>query len=108
MTDFADVEQFARQHAGCGGLTPSAIPQADGGFTLTLTCTCGAGFDRRVTAEEAKQPLPQIQIASRPSPRERRPPERRRVAPSRELEDAMRAALEAETHTVERPAAASP
>ena len=38
MTDFADVEQFARQHAGCGGLTPSATPQAAGGFTLRLAC----------------------------------------------------------------------
>src|SRR5262245_49902918 len=68
MTDFADVEQFARQHAGCGGLSPSAIPQSAGGFTLTLTCTCGASFDRRVTAEEAKQPLPQIQVVPRPAP----------------------------------------
>jgi hypothetical protein len=139
MTDFADVEQFARQHAGCGGLTPSAIPQATGGFTLTLTCACGARFDRRVTAEEATQPLPPIQLAPRPaptvarpsapasppakpaspapvpsapslpsSPRSRRAAERPRVEPSRELEEAMRAALEAETQTVERPASAPP
>ena len=140
MTDFADVEQFARQHAGCGGLTPSATPQAAGGFTLRLACTCGAIFDRVVTAEEAKQPLPQIQIAPRPapsapsaapaappsnatgptprpstpetpptpSPRSRRAASRPHVEPSRELEDAMRAALEAESETVERPAAAPP
>ena len=73
MTDFADVEQFARQHAGCGGLTPSAVPQPAGGFALTLTCACGARFDRRVTAEEARQPLPQIQIAPRPASSVARP-----------------------------------
>ena len=125
---------------------------------LTLTCTCGETFDRRVTPEEAKQPLPQIPIASRaapappPSPpaaspgpaapsiprsrpaqgaariqgaahahtaakprprlsRRSRPlasrpaGERPRVTPSRELEDALRAALEAEAETVVRPAA---
>jgi hypothetical protein len=138
MTDFADVEQFVRQHAGCGGLTPSAAPQPAGGFLLTLTCTCGETFDRGVTAEEAKQPLPQIPIASRaalappappatsagpaapsipaapPAPKAApvaAPPpsrpavERPRVAPSRELEDALRAALEAEAEPVTRPTA---
>jgi hypothetical protein len=136
MTDFADVEEFARQHAGCGGLTPSAKAQAAGGFTLTLTCTCGTSFDRLVTAEEAKQPLPQIQLAppraastpapastapapppapSRsestpppPSPRSRRGDQRPRVPPSRELEEAMRAALEAEPETVASTPAAPP
>jgi hypothetical protein len=142
MTDFADVEQFVRQHAGCGGLMPGAVPQPAGGFLLTLTCTCGETFDRWVTAEEAKQPLPQIPIVPRaapgpaaataaaspgpatpavpsapstpsaPPPVAAPPPslraaERPRVAPSREIEDAMRAALEAETEPVSRPAAPS-
>jgi hypothetical protein len=141
MTDFADVEQFVRQHAGCGGLTPSAVPQAAGGFLLTLTCACGESFDRWVTAEEAKQPLPQIPIASRAAPTTPPPPppatspgpatpsipaapptpkapppvatpspsrpavERPRVTPSRELEEALRAALEAEAEPVARPSA---
>jgi hypothetical protein len=146
MTDFADVEQFVRQHAGCGGLSPSAVPRPAGGFLLTLTCTCGETFDRWVTAEEAKQPLPQIPIASRAAPAAPAPPatspgpaapsipsapptpkppptppkapppvappppsrqavERPRVAPSRELEEALRAALEAEAEPVARPTA---
>ena len=139
MTDFADVEQFVHQHAGCGGLTPSAAPQPGGGFVLKLTCACGESFDRRVTPEEAKQPLPQIPIAPRGAPaptppapgappppptpphpptsqapprevappRSRRRGERPRVTPSPELEDALRAALEAEseTETVVRPSA---
>ncbi len=60
MTDFADVEQFAREHAACGGLTPNAQsrPGAGGGYLLTITCACGAMHDRWVTAEEASQPLP--------------------------------------------------
>jgi len=64
MSDFADVEQFARQHTACGGLTPTAQsrPGAGGGYLLTITCACGASHDRWVTAEEASRPLP------RPSP----------------------------------------
>ena len=60
MSTFADVEQFARQHAACGGLTPNAQsrPGAGGGYLLTITCACGAQHDRWVTAEEASQPLP--------------------------------------------------
>jgi hypothetical protein len=60
MSDFADVEQFAREHAACGGLIPSAQsrPGAGGGYLLTVACTCGALHDRWVTAEEASQPLP--------------------------------------------------
>ena len=118
MTDFADVEQFVRQHAGCGGLTPSAVPQPAGGFRLTLTCACGETFDRWVTAEEARQPLPQIPITppaapKAPPPAAAPPPsrpavERPRVAPSRELEDALRAALEAEAEPVGRPAPPPP
>jgi len=137
MTDFADVEQFGHRHASHGGLTPSATPQPGGGFVLRLTCACGESFDRRVTPEEAKQPLPQIPLApsgapaptpaapgtspppptpprpptSQAPPREVAPPpsrrrgERPRVAPSPELEDALRAALEAESETVVRPSA---
>jgi hypothetical protein len=60
MSDFADVEQFARQHTACGGLTPTAQsrPGAGGGYLLTITCACGATHDRWVTAEEASRPLP--------------------------------------------------
>ncbi len=58
MTDFADIEEFSRQHAACGGITPSAVPQAGGGYLLTLTCACGATLDRWVTPQEAKRPLP--------------------------------------------------
>ena len=71
MSDFADVEQFAREHAACGGLTPSAQsrPGAGGGYLLTITCACGAVLDRWVTAEEASQPLPRPSREPTPSPR---------------------------------------
>jgi hypothetical protein len=63
MTDFADVEQFAREHAACGGLTPNAMSRPGrAGYLLTITCACGATLDRWVTADEASRPLP------RPSP----------------------------------------
>ena len=59
MTDFADVEQFAREHAACGGLTPHAMSRPGReGYLLTITCACGATLDRWVTAAEASGPLP--------------------------------------------------
>ena len=59
MTDFADVEQFAREHAACGGLTPNAMSRPGrAGYLLTITCACGATLDRWVTADEASRPLP--------------------------------------------------
>ena len=69
MSDFGDVQQFARQHAGCGGLTPSTQTRlGSGGYLLTITCACGATHDRWVTAEEASQPLPRPSTPSPPSP----------------------------------------
>jgi hypothetical protein len=70
MSDFADVEQFAREHAACGGLTPNAQsrPGAAGGYLLTITCACGATHDRWVTAEEASQPLPRPSREPDPAP----------------------------------------
>jgi hypothetical protein len=122
MTDFADVEEFVRQHAGCGGLTPSATVQPAGGFLLTLACVCRQTFDRRVTAAEAKQPLPPLSAPRRDTPdatpvppassepvasprRPRQASDRPRATPSRETVEALRAALEAEPdpETVARP-----
>lgn len=59
MSDFPDVEQFAREHAGCGGLTPKTTSRpGTAGYHLTITCVCRATHDRWVTAEEAGRPLP--------------------------------------------------
>src|SRR5512144_3003757 len=69
MSDFADVEQFAREHAGCGGLTPNATSRpGTAGYHLTITCVCGATHDRWVTAEEASRPLPRRAPAREPAP----------------------------------------
>ena len=70
MSDFADVQQFARQHAACGGLTPNAQTREGtaGGYLLTITCACGAIHDRWVTAEEASQPLPRPSREPAPAP----------------------------------------
>ena len=69
MSDFGDVQQFARQHAGCGGLTPSTQARpGSGGYLLTISCACGATHDRWVTAEEASQPLPRPSTETPPSP----------------------------------------
>jgi hypothetical protein len=67
MSDFADVEQFAREHAACGGLTPNAISRPGReGYLLTITCACGATHDRWVTADEASRPLPRPSRVAEP------------------------------------------
>src|SRR5437660_476904 len=107
MSSFADVEQFARQHGACGGITPSKASQAGGAFLLTLTCACGESLDRWVTAEEARQPLP---LSPRlVTPRARPAPGRPSSPPSSDLEAALRAAVEAEEQPrpAPRPGAAS-
>jgi hypothetical protein len=108
VSAFADVEAFARQHVGCGGMTPSAGSPVGGGYLLTLTCACGATFDRWISPEEAQQPLPM------PSPRVppstgSPPAARREPAPSREMEEVVRQALAAEgTSTSAAPKRPSP
>jgi len=105
MSGFADVERFGREHAACGGLTPHAAPQPVGGYLLTLTCACGATFDRMVTIEEARQPLPLPPgvIAASGAGRKSSAVARPAPAPSADLEEALRAALAAEESTTSGP-----
>jgi hypothetical protein len=91
VSDFSDVERFARAHAACGGITPKATTQAGGGYLLTLTCACGAGMDRVITAEEARLPLP---LPSKAAPLTK-PSERPKPAPSDDVQEALRRAVEA-------------
>jgi hypothetical protein len=95
VTDFADIERFARSHDRCGGITPNATTKVDGGYLLTLTCACGVSMDRWVTPEEARLPLAFSGPRSTAAPA--RPDETPRApAPSTDLEEVMRQALEAE------------
>jgi len=106
VSDFSDIEQFGREHGDCGGITPTAVSQDDGGFVLTLTCACGAFLDRWITAEDANQPLPlpeDLIVPAAPSlaPAPAAPPApraapRRTVTPSADYDAVLRAAVEAE------------
>jgi hypothetical protein len=130
MADFSDVARFTQQHLACGEIVPSVTTQRGGGYLLTLSCRCGATFDRWVTPEDAKSaPIftgapapPSAPEASTPAPSTPEPPSfasppqvappspsRRtpRATPSPELEAAMREALEAETTTPSTPPAPS-
>src|SRR2546422_3137302 len=112
MVDFSDVMRFAETHRACGSVAPAITPQPSGGYLLTLTCACGAVFDRRVTADEATHApflagVPPSALPPRPivaAPTVPRKPDPPRLTPSPELERAMREALEAE----EAEAAATP
>jgi len=118
VSDFRDVEQFGREHRDCGGITPTAVAQEDGGFVLTLTCACGAFLDRWITAEDANHPLPlpeELIVPAAPSPAPAPPPPgpraapRRTVAPSADYDAVLRAAIEAEEAAPPaRPAAPPP
>jgi hypothetical protein len=115
MTHFADVEQFVREHATCGGITPSAAAQPGGGFMLSLVCGCGRTFDRWVTVDEARQPLPALPRPPVPGAGGGAPPAElssRSGPPSTPAEDfdaLMREALAAEDEvTIELPPAAPP
>jgi hypothetical protein len=98
MSDFTDIERFGREHAACGGLTPRAAPQAAGGYLLTLTCACGATLERLVTVEDAKRPLPLPPglVVAPGTGRKTSPAARPAPAPSADLQEALRAALEDE------------
>jgi hypothetical protein len=104
MADFADVEEFAREHGRCGGITPSAAPDPGGGFQLTLTCACGAALIRPVTVEEARRPLPLPRALLRPgsasappAPPPPSPPPQAPPPPSvPDLAASLRAALDAD------------
>lgn len=95
MTDFADIERFARAHAACGGIMPNVTTQLDGGYLLTLACACGVSMDRWITPEEAKLPLSfgDTRSGAAPTRAEEAP---RAPAASTDLEEVMRQALEAE------------
>jgi hypothetical protein len=112
MSDFADVERFAREHIACGGLTPSAMPRPGGGYLLTIACACGRSFDRWVSSEEARQPLPiprhVVRAAAAPPPvpaaepaaalarPARALPSKSKPRPSAEIESLVREALATE------------
>lgn len=110
MSDFGDIERFARSHAACGGITPNATTQMGGGYLLTLTCACGGAMDRWIDAEEAKLPLPLIAptagAAPPAAPRAPAPDKPKAPAPSTDLQEALRHALEAEDKADAAPPAA--
>jgi hypothetical protein len=107
VTDFGDVERFARSHSACGGITPEATTQTGGGYLLTLTCACGATMDRWVTPEEARIPLPLAAPSAASAPARpaapAKAPEKPKPEPSIDLEAALREAVEAEDATGSKP-----
>jgi hypothetical protein len=92
-----DVEGFTRQHGSCGTLTASTSSPTRSGSILTLTCACGATYERWVTAEEMKEGLSLLPSAPSSEPDTAPPIPTLPPAPTdrKLLEKAMAAALEA-------------
>ncbi|MBI4635598.1 MAG: hypothetical protein HY727_04540 [Candidatus Rokubacteria bacterium] len=114
MSILAELEQFVRQHRACGTLSQDAASPLGGGYLLAISCSCGATFDRWVTAGEKeiaekrrdeilREPLPSKSTQpSRDAPSGGRSEAPTLEAthlpgatPSPKLEEALKAALEA-------------
>ncbi len=54
---FADIEEFVAVHGACGSLTGGAGDPTAHGYFLSVTCSCGAIFERWVTPEAAEYDL---------------------------------------------------
>jgi hypothetical protein len=54
---FAEVEAFVARHNACGELTGDTGPQTSYGYSLWLSCRCGATMERWITPEMAESDL---------------------------------------------------
>ncbi len=52
-TLLAELEEFVGDHRSHGTLTCDATEPTWNGYLLTVACSCGVGFERWVTPEEA-------------------------------------------------------
>jgi hypothetical protein len=53
MPVLTDLEDFLHDHRPHGPLTADATEPAWNGYLLTVACSCGVVFERRVTPEDA-------------------------------------------------------
>jgi hypothetical protein len=101
-----EVERFARDHTGCGTLTPRTSPPAGDRYLLTLACSCGKTLERWVPLEDTgdRDAATSIPMAD-PEPPATPAIDITAEATSREsFDDVMAAAVEAlEAHDPGRP-----
>lgn len=57
VTVIADLEAFVTRHRPCGALTGDATPPTVDGYTVTVSCSCGAVFERAVALDDAMADL---------------------------------------------------
>ncbi len=67
MSVFAEVEAFVGCHRGCGELTGDAEAPTPGGYSLWLTCRCGATMERWITPEIAEDDLLRSRLLAFPN-----------------------------------------
>jgi hypothetical protein len=54
---YPELRGFVLEHRSCGDLRGDADPITPEGYRLWARCSCGARFDRRVTAVDAEADL---------------------------------------------------
>ena len=57
MNLLADLEDFVHDHRPHGPMTGDATEPAWNGYLLTVACSCGVGFERWVTPQDAELDL---------------------------------------------------
>jgi hypothetical protein len=64
---FAEVEAFVERYHSCGELTADAEPLTPCGYTLWLTCRCGATMEQWITPEIAEDDLLRSRLLAFPN-----------------------------------------
>jgi hypothetical protein len=64
---YPDLERFVAAHRPCGGLTSDGGELTDTGYRAQLVCSCGAEFERWVTADAADRDLLRSQLPAFPN-----------------------------------------
>jgi hypothetical protein len=64
---FAEVEAFFQRHNRCGDLTGGVEPLTPDGYSLRISCTCGAALERWITAEIAEDDLLRSRLLAFPN-----------------------------------------
>jgi hypothetical protein len=64
---FAGLERFVTAHRGCGELTSDVGEITERGYSVGLTCSCGATCERWIAPEIADEDLLRSRLLASPN-----------------------------------------